>query len=91
MALARLEVSGAVQGVGFRWFAREAGQRLGLAGWVRNRADGAVEIAVEGDDAAVEQFLRQVQRGPSGAVVEQVRHLPTGGLEPLTRPFAILR
>jgi acylphosphatase len=90
MALARVEVSGAVQGVGFRWFTREAARRLDLAGWVRNRADGHVEIAVEGDDSLVEQFLRQVARGPTGAVVEQVLHLPTTGLEALPRPFAIL-
>jgi acylphosphatase len=76
--------------VGFRWFAREAARRLGLAGWVRNRADGRVEIAVEGDPPLLEQFLRQVERGPSGAVVERVHHLPTAELEPLPRPFAIL-
>lgn len=90
MALARVEVSGAVQGVGFRWFAREAARRLDLAGWVRNRADGRVEIAVEGDEPLLEQFLRQVARGPNGAVVERVRHLSTAELESLPRPFAIL-
>jgi acylphosphatase len=91
MKLARVQVSGAVQGVGFRWYTREAAQRLGLAGWVRNRPDGSVEIAVEGDEALVEQFLRHVERGPSGAVVGEVRHLSTAELDPLPRPFTIVR
>jgi len=40
-------VHGGVQGVGFRWFAREEAARLGITGWIRNRDDGTVE-AVEG-------------------------------------------
>ena len=38
----RLVISGRVQGVGFRWFVREAARRHRLAGWVRNRSDGNV-------------------------------------------------
>ncbi|MET0783726.1 MAG: acylphosphatase, partial [Leifsonia flava] len=45
---------GGVQGVGFRWFAREEAARLGIAGWIRNRDDGTVEAVVDGDDAAVD-------------------------------------
>jgi acylphosphatase len=95
MSRVRVEVIGAVQGVGFRWFAREAARRLDLAGWVRNRDDGSVEIAVEGDDAAVERFLAQVERGPRGARVDALRRHP---LRPaadadaaLSHPFDILR
>lgn len=88
-----LEVCGAVQGVGFRWFTREMAARLGLAGWVRNRDDGCVEVAAEGDDAQVERFLVQVERGPRGARVDRVRHLAPAGSEPdpLPHPFTILR
>ena len=46
-------VSGRVQGVGFRWFVREAAIALDLAGWVRNRPDGSVEVAADGDDDRV--------------------------------------
>lgn len=87
----RVEVVGAVQGVGFRWFAREAARRHGVAGWVRNRGDGSVEIAVEGDPAAVERFLAEVERGPEGARVEEVRRSPMADADPLERPFTILR
>lgn len=88
-----LEVCGAVQGVGFRWFTRETATRLDLAGWVRNRDDGCVEVAAEGDDTQVERFLAQVERGPRGARVDRVRHLAPGSAErdPLPRPFTILR
>jgi acylphosphatase len=91
MAVVRLEVCGIVQGVGFRYFAREAARRLDLAGWVRNRDDGCVEIAAEGDDGRVRQFVAQVERGPIGAHVTEVRHLPTAELAELPKPFTILR
>lgn len=87
----RVEVVGAVQGVGFRWFAREAARRNGVAGWVRNRADGSVEIAVEGEPQAVDRFLAEVERGPGGARVDHVRRSPMAGDDPLERPFTILR
>jgi len=62
-------VRGRVQGVGFRDAVRREGRRLGLAGWVKNRMDGTVEVAAEGGDAALgalEEFLR---RGPPMAKV----------------------
>jgi acylphosphatase len=87
----RLVVRGAVQGVGFRWFAREAAQRLGVAGWVRNREDGSVEIAVSGDDDRVEQFAAAMERGPGHAAVAGVSRAPLGDGEELVRPFEIRR
>lgn len=63
---------GRVQGVGFRFFARERAAAEGLAGWARNRDDGAVEIEVEGDRDAVERFERLVRQGPAGSRVESV-------------------
>ena len=88
-----VEVCGAVQGVGFRWFAREMAVRLDLAGWVRNRVDGCVEVAAEGTDDGVRRFLAQVERGPRGARVDCVRHLEADSpqRDPLPRPFTILR
>jgi acylphosphatase len=52
--------SGLVQGVGFRYTARRLAQDRGLAGWVRNLADGRVELVVEGEPATVEVFLADV-------------------------------
>jgi acylphosphatase len=65
-------VHGYVQGVGFRAFAAREGRRLGVAGWVRNRADGAVEVVAEGERAAVEELLRSLKRGPNEAEVQRV-------------------
>ena len=87
----RLLVRGAVQGVGFRWFARETAQQLGVAGWVRNCPDGSVEIAVGGDDSRVEQFAAAIARGPHHASVSEVSRDPLGGGEELVRPFEIRR
>jgi acylphosphatase len=66
------EVFGEVQGVGFRAFVLRRAMGLGLAGWVRNRADGSVELIAEGSRAALESLLADVSRGPSGAMVERV-------------------
>ena len=69
---ARLRISGRVQGVGYRDWALAAGQRLGLSGWVRNRADGSVEALVVGDDGAVGEMIEACRRGPSLARVDAV-------------------
>lgn len=71
---ARLDarLDGAVQGVGFRWFARREGLRLGLTGWVANQADGSVGVAAEGARAALEQFVERLSVGPPGASVRDV-------------------
>lgn len=68
----RLEllISGRVQGVGFRWHAQEVALRLGLCGWVRNRADGSVQLVAEGERAALEELAVWAQQGPARAHVE---------------------
>src|SRR5690349_10604564 len=86
-----LEVGGKVQGVGFRWFVREAARRAGLAGWVKNRADGRVEIVAAGPDAAIADLLVAARTGPPGAHVEHVAELPCGDLDELPRPFTVMR
>jgi acylphosphatase len=65
-------VHGRVQGVGFRYFARRTAAALGLRGYVRNRPGGAVEVVAEGPRPTLEELLRRLERGPSGARVEQV-------------------
>jgi acylphosphatase len=65
-------IHGDVQGVGFRFFTEAAAAREGLHGWVRNRPDGCVEIAAEGDAEAVTRFERQIRHGPPSAHVDAV-------------------
>ncbi|HXE79136.1 MAG TPA: acylphosphatase [Vicinamibacterales bacterium] len=77
----RFIVSGRVQGVGFRFFVREAALREGIRGWVRNREDGRVEIEAEGDADALFRFEMAVRRGPAAARVDDVltEPLPASG------------
>ena len=72
----QIRVTGQVQGVGFRWFAKMTASRLGLTGWVRNCPDGSVELEVQGDEAAVEAMVEAVSRGPGYAWVDQVTTAP---------------
>jgi acylphosphatase len=65
-------VRGLVQGVGFRYSLARAAESRGVAGWVRNRPDGTVEAAFEGDAEAVDALVRWCERGPRGAAVDDV-------------------
>jgi acylphosphatase len=68
----RLIVTGRVQGVGFRDFVARRARALGLAGWVRNRSDGSVEVLAEGDASALEALRAACQGGPPAARVAEV-------------------
>jgi acylphosphatase len=64
-------VSGNVQGVGFRYFARDIAARYDLRGWVRNLPDGRVEFIAEGTKGLLTEFLKDMKRGPkSGHVAD---------------------
>ncbi|MFI5242948.1 MAG: acylphosphatase [Gemmatimonadales bacterium] len=90
-AFAHVEVLGQVQGVGYREFTRTIAQRLGLAGWVRNRDDGCVEVAASGNASSIEALLAAVRRGPAGGNVHEVRTLPVDEHDALPKPFVIRR
>lgn len=75
----RLVIHGRVQGVYFRDSMRREAQRLGISGWVRNRSDGAVEAAVQGEPAAMDAIVRWARRGPERAQVERVEIEPHTG------------
>ena len=75
-AARRFLVSGVVQGVGFRYFAREAARALGLRGFVRNLPDGNVEAWAEGNAEAIEQMRARLERGPASSKVTGVNAEP---------------
>ncbi|BAN50172.1 acylphosphatase [Metapseudomonas resinovorans] len=65
-------VSGKVQGVYYRQSTQEEADRLELDGWVRNLADGRVEVLVEGDEEPVRELAAWLERGPADAQVTAV-------------------
>ena len=65
-------VSGRVQGVGFRWFARRQAEVEGVRGFARNLADGRVEFLLQGEPAAVARVVEALRGGPSHARVSGV-------------------
>ena len=73
MAARLLQITGRVQGVGFRYSMQHEAARLGVHGWVRNRRDGSVEALVQGSAEAITAITDWARRGPPGARVENVR------------------
>ena len=70
---AEITVSGAVQGVGYRYFAQKEAQTLGLSGNVMNLADGrSVRVMVSGGKAAVDKFIAELKKGPPSSRVLSV-------------------
>lgn len=57
----RIVVSGRVQGVGYRYFVRDAALRRNIRGWVKNNPDGTVSIVAAGDSDTLEQFLEDIR------------------------------
>ncbi len=76
----RYIVKGRVQGVGFRWFVQREAAQLGLLGWVRNTAEGHVEVMAAGDEDRLRKLHASLQRGSRGSRVD--------GIEQVERPAA---
>jgi acylphosphatase len=76
----RVVVTGRVQGVWFRDSCREQARSSGVGGFVRNRADGAVEAEFEGRSAAVARMIAWCREGPPRARVDDVQ---VEALEPI--------
>ena len=68
-----IHIAGVVQGVGYRNFAEEWSQKLGLQGYCQNLPDGRVLVEVEGDKAVIELFIQQLRQGPRRARITDVR------------------
>ena len=91
MDIIHLEIRGRVQGVGFRWYVVDTARELRLAGWVKNRADGNVELAAAGEMDALARLEAAVSAGPPGSRVEEVRRLGGVSADSLQSPFGIVR
>ncbi len=65
-------VRGRVQGVYFRAATQREARRLGLTGWVKNRADGGVELVAEGEEDSIKELTSWANHGPSAARVDSV-------------------
>jgi acylphosphatase len=72
MGCFQFHVRGRVQGVGFRYFARQEAEALGLAGFARNLPDGSVEVVAEGPDQALQAYEARLREGPGFARVDSV-------------------
>jgi acylphosphatase len=68
----RYVVRGRVQGVGYRWFVEREAHILGIAGWVRNNADGSVEIQAQGTRDQLSALRSRLREGPRAARVDNV-------------------
>ena len=75
----RLVIHGRVQGVWFRESMKQQAERLGIRGWVMNRADGCVEAVIQGNDTAVAAMLAWTHAGPLLAKVTQVEQTAAEG------------
>jgi acylphosphatase len=69
---------GRVQGVGFRAFVEDMALLRGIAGWVRNRRDGAVEAVFAGPRDVVAEMIAACRQGPGGARVDSLEEWETG-------------
>lgn len=67
-----VSVTGRVQGVSYRVWARAEARELGLSGWVRNEEDGSVTALLVGPDTTVTAMLERLRQGPPGALVSKI-------------------
>jgi acylphosphatase len=80
----RFVVRGRVQGVGFRWFVEREAHLLGIAGWVRNNANGSVEVLAMGSSDQLLAMRSRLRVGPRAARVDDVEEVETKPVAGLT-------
>jgi acylphosphatase len=85
----RFFVTGMVQGVGYRYFAMRAAQRLGLGGYAKNLPDGRVEAYAVGRASKLSDFRKELERGPQGAAVAGVAEEEAPLLQDFAKGFSI--
>lgn len=82
-------VSGSVQGVGFRHFARRHAEQLGIVGYAKNLRDGRLEIYAIGSREALAAFRSKIEQGPHTAAVWEVAEEPAQLLPRFNDDFSI--
>ena len=68
----RIYISGFVQGVGFRWYAKDIANQLGIKGYVKNLSDGRVEIVAEGQNDFLKTLLYELKNGELGENINNI-------------------
>lgn len=82
-------VSGRVQGVFFRASTQEQGQRLKLNGWVKNLADGRVEVFASGEEQNIKKLLEWLKLGPPMATVDEIEFIEDEKMSSVNEGFQI--
>ena len=74
-------ISGKVQGVYYRAYAKTNAEKVRVTGYVKNMPDGRVEVVAEGDEFDVLSFIQFIRSGPPGSVIDgfDVEWLPDRG------------
>lgn len=90
---ASIVITGSVQGVGFRYFASDLAEQLGITGWVKNLSDGRVEVEAHGVQEIVEVMIEKLHQGPSHAsvIAVDVTWVPEQARPDHPRYFQIVR
>ncbi|OGZ31557.1 MAG: hypothetical protein A3H02_02515 [Candidatus Niyogibacteria bacterium RIFCSPLOWO2_12_FULL_41_13] len=73
MIAKKIRVFGRVQGIFFRHSSKIKANELGIRGYAQNREDGSVEIFVQGEDEAIENFVAWARKGPDSAEVKDIK------------------
>ena len=70
-----LVIEGRVQGVGYRYSTKMKAESLGIRGSVKNLRDGSVIVTAQGDNDAMDNFVRWCYKGPPGAIVRNIEKI----------------
>jgi len=84
MVHADIRIYGRVQGVGFRFFTTRKAQLYRIKGWVKNMADGSVKCEAEGEKSDLQEFIKELKKGPRSARVRDVEIEKSDKLENYT-------
>ena len=85
----RFFVSGRVQGVGYRYFAMDTAEQIGVTGYTKNLADGRVEVYAIGTSAQLRDLARELRRGPALAAVSDVDEVEAEVLSAFSSGFSV--
>ncbi len=72
MKRVKLKIHGKIQGVFFRYTAKQIADKLKVKGWIKNNFDGTIDAVIEGKDEAVDEMVKWCKAGPTNSIVEKV-------------------